>query len=155
MKFVVLDTSLVVLLVVGFTSRSLIGKHKRTRNTFTNEDYEILKNLLQRYHEVIITPNILTESYNLIAQIGEPDKTLVMKTLRWIVNSYKEQYKPSAKIVNKKIFFKVGITDAGILDILNNQIDLITMDLDLHLAALEKNKNSFNFNHLRNHLYKI
>ena len=54
---IIIDTNLLVLLVVGITERSLIQKHKRTRN-FEVEDFDLLTGVLSNFDEIIVTPHI-------------------------------------------------------------------------------------------------
>ena len=68
-----LDANLFVLLVVGSVGRDLIEKHRRLR-AYSAEDYEILIDLLDRVERVLVTPNTLTETSNLLAQHREPER---------------------------------------------------------------------------------
>ncbi len=64
---VFIDSSLLVLLVVGSAGRDLIAKRRRLRE-YTVEDYELLIDLLSPVDQVFVTPNTLTETSNLLAQ---------------------------------------------------------------------------------------
>lgn len=148
MPSVILDANLLVLLTVGMTNRSFIGKHKRTK-TYTEEDYALLCLILEQYRTIITTPSLLTEAYNLVAQIGEPDRTAIMETLRVLIKSQEEHYKPSATVSENPYFIRLGLTDSGILEIAGKDRPLITTDLDLYLAAVGNGDGAINFNHLR------
>ena len=64
-----IDSNLLLLLVVGRSSRDIIAKHKRLRQ-FTARDYDILLDLLDGTAQVFVTPHTLAEASNLLAQHG-------------------------------------------------------------------------------------
>lgn len=66
-----LDANLLVLLVVGATGWELIRRHRRLQ-AFDALDYELLVGLLGNFQQVLVTPNILTETSSLLGQHGEP-----------------------------------------------------------------------------------
>jgi hypothetical protein len=55
------DANLLLLLVVGATSRDYIEKHKRLRDTYTKDDYDLLVKMIGQYSNIIVLPNVLTE----------------------------------------------------------------------------------------------
>ena len=67
----IVDTNLLVLLVVGSTSRAYVERHKRCK-PFTVNDFEDLVLLVDGSEELIVTTGILTETSSLTRQIGEP-----------------------------------------------------------------------------------
>lgn len=144
----VLDTSLLVLLIVGSTRRDLIGRHKRLR-AFTVEDFDLLLRLIADVPEVIVTPNTLTETANLIGQIEDPARTQIRETFRQVVGATAEEYVPSRDAVSAHHFLRLGLTDAGLLRLMSGARWLLTTDLDLYLSALHSGAVAVNFNHLR------
>lgn len=148
MKQIIVDTNLLLLMVVGLARRDLIDKHKRT-NTFTQEDYDLLLLLLEPYEKITVTPNILTETYNLAAQIGEPDRSLIMQALGLLIKNHNEVYQQSALVSESSHFSRLGLTDCGILELAKTKATLITTDLNLYLAASKAGCDAHNFNHLR------
>ena len=80
-----LDANLFVLLVVGSESRELIAKHRRLRN-YSAEDYDILVELLENADRLFVTPNTLTETSNLLSQHGEPERSLLMRRLQFLIH---------------------------------------------------------------------
>src|SRR2546425_1973988 len=61
---IVLDTALLMLFVVGITNPALISRHKRLKE-YTVGDFELLRNVMARASDVVVTPNVLTETSNL------------------------------------------------------------------------------------------
>ena len=143
------DANLLVLLIVGSVGRDLIAKHRRLR-AYTIEDYGILINLLDPFDRVFVTPNTLTEASNLLGQHGEPERSRFFNRLRLIIQASKEIVVASVDAATNKAFGRLGLTDAALLEVITKETPLITVDLDLYLAALEKNEGAaVNFTHLR------
>ena len=146
-KYVYLDANLLVLLVVGETDSKLIAKHKRL-SEFDEEDYERLVTLLSRMGQILVTPNTLTEASNLLAQHGEPEKSRIFEMLRILIEEYEEIVVTSQIASHNKEFKRLGLTDAVLLEVISNEKPLITVDLDLYLAAINREADSaFNFRH--------
>ena len=69
---VLVDAILLVLLIVGRAGRDRIAKHRRLRE-FSVGDVDRLLEMLRNVNEIVVTPNTLTESSNLLAQHREPE----------------------------------------------------------------------------------
>ena len=146
-----IDANLLVLLVVGSVGQDLIAKHGRLKE-YTAEDYETLLDLLSqtRQSQIYVTPNTLTETSNLLAQHGEPERSLIMEGLRTLVEESREIVVKSATATGNSAFLRLGLTDAALLEAISEETPLVTADLDLYLAALEKAPyNTVNFTHIR------
>lgn len=148
MKQIVIDSSLLVLLTVGLTNPDLIAKHKRTKS-YEKEDFYLLTSILSHYDQMVVTPHILTETSNLVSQIGEPSMSLLRKTLLGLFKDQNEEYQPSIDIAKHTSFVRLGLTDCAILNVIQSKLPLITADLDLYLMAVKENENAVNFTHLR------
>ena len=145
-----LDANLLVLLVVGSESRDLISKHRRLED-YTVEDYDILFDLLEGADQLFVTPNTFTETSNLVSQHGEPERSLLMTRLRYLIHGSQEIVVTSAGASSNSQFERLGLTDAALLDAVTSDTPLLTVDLDLYLAALEAGEErAVNFTHYRN-----
>ena len=145
-----LDANLFVLLVVGSVGRDLIAKHRRLR-AYSAEDYEILIDLLDRVERVFVTPNTLTETSNLLAQHREPERSLFFDRLRFIIHESEEIVVASAVASSNSAFNRLGLTDAALLEVVTPETPLVTVDLDLYLAANASGQEAaLNFTHFRN-----
>lgn len=146
-KNVYLDANLLVLLVVGETDRKIIAKHKRL-SEFDEEDYERLVGLLSRMGQILVTPNTLTEASNLLAHHEEPEKSRIFEVLRILIEEYEEIVVTSQIASRNREFRRLGLTDAVLLEVISNEKPLITVDLDLYLAAINREADSaINFRH--------
>ena len=142
------DANLLVLLVAGRTDQRLIAKHRRLRE-FTTADYDSLTNLTVAFGRVLVTPNTLTEASNLIAQHGDPERTRCFRVLRLLIEKTEEIIIASVDASRNSAFERLGLTDAALLEAVSDATPLVTVDLDLWLAASRKAPNAaLNFRHL-------
>lgn len=145
-----IDANLFVLLVVGSVGTELIAKHRRLRE-YSEEDYETLISLLDRVDRVFVTPNTLTETSNLLAQHGDPERSHFFERLRFIIQESEEVVVASAAASSNSEFGRLGLTDAALLEVVTKETPLVTVDLDLYLAALAKGEElAVNFTYIRN-----
>ena len=148
MPAVLLDTNLLILLIVGTADRSYIIKHKRLR-AYTEDDFNLLLRIIAPMSPIIVTPNILTEASNLASQIAEPARTHIAMTFRAVLGEIEERYVASRRAVEQPEFPRLWLTDAGILDEMTDSHVLLTADLGLYLAALERGHEAVNFTYSR------
>jgi hypothetical protein len=134
MTAVVLDSNLTILLVVGLTSRELIGRHRRLK-AYTDADFDCLINLISGYSPIVVTPNTLTETSNLCHQIPEPARTRIADAFGAFVDLSTEEYVPSKTAIRHDQFSRLGLTDAALLDRMTSSRLLLTADHDLFVAA--------------------
>ncbi|WP_081413112.1 PIN domain-containing protein [Chitinilyticum aquatile] len=145
---IILDTNLLLLYVVGSVSRSYIAKHKRL-TSFTEQDFDVLSNIVRNSDSVVLTPNILTETSNLAANIADPAKTEIFVFLGCVIAELKESYIASCEVSSKFDFLRLGLTDASLVEVSSPELIVITADLDLHCAIQGRGDYSINFNHIR------
>ena len=145
-----IDANLLLLLVVGSVNRDAIARHRRLRE-FTRDDFGILLNLINQVERVLVTPNTLTETSNLLGLHGEPERSPFFERLRLIIEQTEEIVVASANASSNNAFTRLGLTDAALLEVATKETPIITVDLGLYLAASSSNPGSaINFTHLRN-----
>ena len=137
-----------MLYLVVSVSKKYIQKHKKLTE-FVVEDYELLLSIVESEAGVLLTPNTLTETSNLIRYIEEPAKTEIINQYNQLVANAEEQYIESKIATQESIYRPLGIADTVLLQLLDDENTLITTDLELYLSALSNHKEAFNFNHLR------
>ena len=148
MPTVLLDSNLLVLFIAGMSSREYIGRHRRLRD-YSEEDFDLLVEFIRPMSALVVTPNILTETSNLLSGIAEPARGHIADTFRQIVGSMDERFVQSTRAVEQREFPRLWLTDAAVLTELANSHVLLTADLDLYLAASQRGYSALNFNHLR------
>ena len=144
---VFVDANLLVLFVAGNSDRGLIGRHRRLRE-FSVEQYDSLRRLVDRFGKVLVIPNTLTEASNLLRLHGEPERSRLCEELRHAIDKSEEIVVVSAVAARNEHFVRLGLTDAALLEVSKPETPLLTVDLDLYLAASAANpRAAFNFNH--------
>ena len=144
-----LDANLLLLLVGGATDRELIHKH-RPLQAFDAVDYELLVDLLSNFQQILVTPNALTETFNLLSHHGEPQRSRFFDTFRSLIEIHKEIVVTSRQASTNPYFNRLGLTDAALLEVATPETPLITVDLDLYVAALSRSPTAaVNFTHLQ------
>ena len=144
-----LDSSIILLFVVGRVDVELIGKHGRTKE-FTVESYHQLCDVLSKA-SALVTPNTLTEASNLLGQHGEPVRSDLFRMLRnLIMESEEKEVSSNIASQNEENFLKLGLTDVVLLEAISPEAPLLTVDRELWgIANKKKGKGSaINFTHL-------
>ena len=111
---VVIDTNLLVLLIVGSVDEKKVGT-KRTKE-FTRQHYLGLLGFLENMDTVYVTPNVLTETSNLLRGLRDPR---LMERLRRLVEQSREIPIESKIAVRNKKFPQVGLADAALLEVIS------------------------------------
>ena len=156
-RSVVLDANLLVLFVVGRSSRSHIARHKRLQQ-YDIAAYELLAERLAAVPHVVVTPNVLTEASNLLSRGTEPARSEIMVTLQALIQNLgdsltrggvDERYVPSAQAAARGEFVSLGLTDSAILESSDENTVLLTDDLELYLSALRDGHSAEYFTYSR------
>ena len=148
---ILIDTNLLVLFLVGSTSRGLIATHKRTR-AYTVEDFGLLEGLVADSAAIVTTPNVLAETSNLIRQCDRARLAAILDTFRRFAAQAPERYVPSAEAAAAEQFRRLGLNDVAVLMAQAEDATLITDDLDLYLSSATVGKKVVNFSHERERL---
>ena len=150
---IALDANLLVLLVVGLTERKYISVHKRLRE-YDVADFDLLRALISNSAGVAVTPNALSEASNLLRQIAEPARTQIAMAFRQLIKKTDEIYVRSADASARAEFLRIGLSDSALLEVSKKNIVVLSVDLDLYLAARAAGYEAINFNHLRDSYYR-
>jgi hypothetical protein len=148
MPTLLIDTMLLTLFIVGTASRDYISKHRKLQ-PYGTIDFDILVDFVSRASDIIVTPNILTETSNWVKMIREPARSHVAETFQLLIGVFKEQYIASGEASLDVEFSRLWLTDSVSLRELANGHVLLTSDFDLYAAALQRGFRAVNFNDLR------
>ncbi|WP_172125428.1 hypothetical protein [Devosia sp. 919] len=144
---VVIDTNLALLFAVGLTNRKYIEKHKRLA-TFDEKDFEVILELIDASAGLLLCPNVLSETSNLIRYIADPIRSEITTMFSRIIASSEETYIASHSVASGWDFARLGLTDM-VLVALADGATLLTDDLDLYLAASSAGFEAINYSHIR------
>lgn len=147
-RSVIVDTNLLLLLVVGTLDPVLIASHKRLA-AFDETDYNLLVAILGTSRKLVITPHILTETSNLLRQIGEPRKTELTAALAHCVLPMSEESVESNTILHHQALAALGVADTAIVEASKAVDCVLTDDLRLYLFIEGLQRAVVNFTHVR------
>jgi hypothetical protein len=147
LRSLLLDTQLLVQLVVGLTDESWIKSHKKL-DSYDFRDFRALKAFVEQYEPLCVTPNTLTECSNLSRQIGGEAKRKISLTLGTLVRNATELHVRSVEVCEGEYYARLGLADAVLLALMNQNMTLLTDDLDLYATACGIDpERAVNFNH--------
>jgi predicted nucleic acid-binding protein len=137
---VVIDTNLLVLLVVGSAHTNYIAMHKRLKQSYNVDDFELLGVIIGEFSDIILIPHILAEVSSFATQIDNPARRKVRETLKTLIQTCNEIPIESIHAVRRFEFYQLGLTDATILHLCSMTIaginpTLLTADSDLANSA--------------------
>lgn len=141
---VLVDTQLLVLLVVGATRPDLTARQKKT-SRYTRTDFSLLIDLLGYRPKFVFCPHVASETSNLVAQYGEPDRTSLMTVLRALPNNATEMPVTTASAMEQPEFIRLGLADAAQLSLCTSETLLLTDDEPLFRAATAREVSSLYF----------
>lgn len=131
---VTVDTNLLMLVVVGSVARERIETHRRLKS-FRGGDYDRLLALLGNVRRIWVTPNVLTETSNLLGLDGSDQSRPYAVALRNLIGNSVEVYVPSDLAAGRGEYQYLGLTDAGLLEAAGPSRPLLTVDQRLFSAA--------------------
>ena len=137
----VLDSNLLVLLVVGRCDRRMVERHRRLKK-YSVTDYDRLEEMIRGGDRIIVTPNTLTETSNLLRAERGKVALALSQTLRAVIEGEVEVVIPSAEVANRTEFVHLGLTDAVLIAIASPARTLLTADMQLYGAAVALDANA-------------
>lgn len=142
-----IDANLLTLLVVGAVSRDEVEKNKRTRK-YDTDALDLLLMLVDDYDEILATPNVFTETSNLITSFTGRYLQAARAIIAEKVTVWPEEYVASEDAVMVPEYLRLGLTDAGLLSLAVTGVELLTDDRDLYLAVEARHARVTYFTHL-------
>lgn len=143
-----IDTNLLLLFFVGLHDRRSIPQFKRTQQ-FVPEDFDCLAAMIQRFKQVVTTPNILTEVSNLLGQLTGRSRLVIFRAFSLTLQRLEESFTPSRELAQETCFPRFGLTDAGIVHGAKGKYLVLTDDFPLAGYLQKQGIDAVNFNHLR------
>jgi hypothetical protein len=141
-----------VLLVVGYTDETIVSRHRGLQK-YDLAALRLLKAAIEPFEELLVTPNALTETSNILRQIRDPDKKRIAAVFKAFIQRSKETYVSSSRASSRTEFLRLGLSDAVLLEVAKDDIFFLTVDGALYAAALAAGYDAVNFNHIRDQNY--
>jgi len=146
---VLLDTNLLILYLIGTYDPVFVPKFKRTI-MYSIEDFEYLKNYIHQFSKIIVTPQILAESWNFLEKINEKKFKEFIKSIIPTLYLIEEEYIEKNNIIADNSLHYIGITDVSVILAAKNLGCLVLTDDLRSYSYFLKNKIAvININHLR------
>ena len=143
-----LDTNLLVLLVTGIADTAYIARHKRLA-AFDVKDFQIVAGLADAAPALVLSPNVLTETSNLLRYASGDVRAHLSAALAKLVEKFGEQYIPTVTASGHEHYARLGVADCVLLTQAATGATLLTDDLDLYLASSRAGHDAYNYNHIR------
>jgi hypothetical protein len=130
-----------MLFVVGRASPAYIKGHKRL-SAYDKQAFRRLEDILSAASALVVTPNILSETSNLLGQRDDESGRRIMSTFRSIIEIAVERYASGRAAANRPEFIWLGLPDAAAIDALEDHTILITDDGPRYAAALKAGRHA-------------
>jgi predicted nucleic acid-binding protein len=147
-KVLVLDTSPLVILIVGSVEPQLLGKTAHLK-AYTPEDYELVAGLISRFRVIAVTPHVLTEVAHFVTKIGDSHGPLIRARFVEVVSALRERPIPTKQVVARIEFAWLDLADCSLLQASGRHDILLSTDAKLVKQRLEQNLPALNLNQLR------
>ncbi len=152
-NWAVVDSSLLLLLIVGRAGTAYIEQHERLRNHYDASDYRQLVLTLDLFTGIVVVPQVLAEVSNLARYIGEPARSVVLEAFRGVVDAASERWLRSADVMQAPDFQLYGLTDAILLRLCADEtrgvrLTLLTADQPLAYRAQSLGHRVINYREL-------
>ena len=142
------DTNLLILFIVGSVNRNRIESFKRTRQ-YSQEDYELLLRVLERFTPLYTVAHVLAEVSNLTDLAGH-ERLQARHVLKQAVAILREPEMSSIRAAQTSFYEDFGLVYAAIAAVAReHKCAVITDDLDLYLALSGEGTPVLNFTHLK------
>jgi hypothetical protein len=144
-----IDTNLMVLFIVGTVNRNRIESFKRT-SKYSKEDYDLLAAVIESLAKPLYTvAHVLAEVSNLTDLTGK-ERIQARYLLKETVALLEEPVMASMRAAEAPEYQSLGLVDAAIATVAKeNNCAVLTDDLDLYLALLQKKVAAYNFTYLQ------
>ena len=145
-KAALIDSCLLVLLIVSGTNRKYISKHKNLYPIYNAGHFDVLLGMVSGAPRIVCTAHILTETSNLLRQVSDPIRSEVMIVFRELIRSAQELSIESRKASESSDFIRLGLTDAAIVSLDPREVQILTVDHNLHIASSRNGFDVINMN---------
>jgi len=148
-KYLLMDTNLLLLLLIGSLSPSRIRIEKVTANQgFDEQDFKQLCDYVGKFQKLVSTPHILTEVSNHADKIKSNRGQLIQQFIS-LIETLDERSEKSELLARTDAFPRFGLTDAAISHLADEAFVVLTTDFPLSGFLRKKGVYVINFNHVR------
>ena len=140
---------MLVVFIIGSVEPKLLGIAKRVKE-YRLSDYDLIYAYLSLFSEVVLLPNIVSETSDLLDHLKGEQRENCMEFFAQFIKINSERYVASASAVELPEYMALGVADAAILCALERDTYLLTADREFYFAALYRHRKAQYFQELRN-----
>ena len=129
-RYVLLDTNLLVLLIVGQVRPNLLPRLSPGKYSFAIDDFEILKRIVAQFEQAVTTPYLLTEVSSILGKLDHNSMMECRAKLAEYLPALDCRYTGSDKLAQEAEFVRFGIADVSIFRA-SNETPFVTEDCPL------------------------
>lgn len=145
----VIDTEPLILYVVGMINKNYIGQSRKT-SIYNRLDFELLQNAIGNISNLLVPPNVWTETDNHLNNIVGQYNFIYYELLKNFIANSTEKYIKTNNIINESTFSLLGITDTILLKLAKTTGNLITADSKLSNYARSNGINVYDLKEVVN-----
>jgi hypothetical protein len=134
---VVIDTNLLLVYLMGKYSVDRLSRFKRTAS-YSEEDYELLVDIISKFSRVITTPHVLTEVSNLTGQLSGELRREFFQHFGEELKFLDEEFNPAFEVCRNHQFTYLGLTDSAIIRCSKSRYLVLTDDAGLFYALSDE-----------------
>lgn len=136
---------MLVLFVIGTIDPKLLGVAKRVKE-YRPSDYDLVYTYVALFSEVVLLPNIVSETSYLLNYLKGERRELCMERLALLAKGSSEQYVASVFAMEQPEYMALGVADAAVLcaleddTYLRRRIESFTSPLCIETAKLSTSR---------------
>ena len=146
---VLVDSSLLVVYLVGSFDRRHLVNCRAIKSSFTNEEFQLLARIIGLFDLVVTTPHVLTEVSNLAGRLPTRLHVPFRTFFASVMNQLLEQNASAADLSLAPQFVRFGIADTAISLVAPGKYFVLTEEAALYSLLLANGVDVMNFNHVR------
>lgn len=144
-----IDTNVLLVLILGSIDPKLINANKRT-SIYEEQDYYDLVSVIGDLKDLIVLPNVWTETDNLLNNTIGRRKYEYLEIFKATVGVCTEEYVETKTVCESTSLYVLGLTDSLLLDFSSHCEMLITSDSGLSDQARARGVKVFDLVQNRN-----
>ncbi len=134
---ILIDTNALIVYLLGLMDPDIIKTHKRTQ-IYEPEDFFFLANIIQDPSNILVTPNTITETDNLLNNFSGERKYTYILAIAEMIRTASEHYIQSNRVIEAPHFISHGITDIALILLAQQQEVALFITADSKLGDLAK-----------------
>jgi hypothetical protein len=146
---ILVDSSLLVVYLVGSFDRRHLVNCRAIKSSFTNEEFQLLARIIGQFDVLITTPHVLTEVSNLAGRLPARLHVPFRRFFAAVLNQLTEENAAAADLSLAPHFVRFGIADTAISLVAPGKYFVLTEEAALYSLLATNGVDVMNFNHVR------